>query len=78
MRGLSWARSRASEPAARRKEFAAASELQGLTILLIVGMQYLLVPGRAIRVFGASDIRTGTGSVELKASVRAMATAVIR
>lgn len=60
------------------KEFAARPELQGLTILLISGVQYLLVRSRTIRVFGAIDITTDAGWAELKAAIRAMATAMIR
>ena len=59
------------------KEFAARPELQGLTLLLIAGVQYLLVRSRTIRVFGAIDITTDAGWAELKAAIRAMATAMI-
>jgi len=34
------------------KEFARRPELQGLTLLLIAGVQYLLVRSRSIRIFG--------------------------
>ena len=60
------------------KEFAARPELQGLTILLISGVQYLLVRSRKIRVFGAIDITSDAGWAELKAAIRAVATAMIR
>ena len=60
------------------KEFSARPELQGLTILLISGVQYLLVRSRTIRVFGTVDITSDAGWAELKAAIRAMAAAVIR
>jgi AcrR family transcriptional regulator len=55
------------------KEFADRPELRGLTILLISGVQYLLVRGRKIRVFGGIDIQSDAGWAELKAAVRKMA-----
>ena len=54
------------------KEFAARPELQGLTILLISGVQYLLLRSRRIRIFGGIDIQSDTGWAALKASVRKM------
>lgn len=60
------------------KEFAAHPELQGLTILLIAGAQYLLVRSLKVRVFGVIDITTDAGWAELKAAIRAMATATFR
>lgn len=52
------------------KEFVKRPELQGLTILLIAGAQYLLVRSRHIRIFGGIDIQSDAGWVTLKASVR--------
>lgn len=60
------------------KEFARRPELQGITLLLIAGVQYLLVRSRTIRIFGAIDIRSDAGWDELKAAVRKLALAVIR
>ncbi len=60
------------------KEFAAHPELQGLTLLLIAGTQYLLLRSLKTRVFGAIDITTDAGWAELKAAIRAMATATFR
>ncbi len=54
-------------------DFARRPELQGLTILLIAGVQYLLVRARRIRIFGAIDLRSDEGWAMLKASVRATA-----
>ena len=52
------------------KEFAERPELQGLTLLLIAGAQYLLLRGRKIRIFGGINIQSDEGWAELKASVR--------
>ncbi|MBC7484048.1 MAG: TetR/AcrR family transcriptional regulator [Rhizobacter sp.] len=52
-------------------------ELQGLTILLIAGVQYLLVRSRKIRIFGGIDIRSDAGWAELKQAARMMALAVV-
>ena len=54
-------------------EFAARPDLQGLTVLMIAGVQYLLIRSRGIRVFGGIDIRSDAGWQELKAAVRHMA-----
>ena len=58
------------------EEFAHRPELQGLTILLIAGVQYLLVRGRHIRIFGGIDLQSDAGWAQLKASVRQMALAL--
>jgi len=55
------------------QEFAERPEMRGLTVLLISGVQFLLVRGRKIRVFGGIDIRDDAGWAELKAAVRKMA-----
>jgi AcrR family transcriptional regulator len=60
------------------KEFARRPELQGLTLLLIAGVQYLLVRSRKIRVFGGVDIRSDAGWATLKAAVRKMALDLFR
>jgi len=60
------------------KEFARRPELQGLTLLLIAGVQYLLVRSRRIRIFGGLDIRSDAGWARLKAAVRQMARAMLQ
>ncbi len=52
--------------------FARRPELQGLTILLISGVQFLLLRSR-IRIFGGIDIQSDAGWAAFKASVRRMA-----
>jgi AcrR family transcriptional regulator len=54
-------------------EFARRPELQGITLLLIAGVQYLLVRSRTIRVFGGLDLRSDAGWATLKHSVHALA-----
>jgi AcrR family transcriptional regulator len=58
-------------------EYAERPDLQGLTVLLIAGVQYLLIRSRGIRVFGGIDIRSDAGWKSLKAAVRRMARAVV-
>lgn len=60
------------------KELAERPELQGLTILLIAGIQYLLLRSRKIRVFGGVDLQSDAGWAQLKESVRHMALALLR
>jgi AcrR family transcriptional regulator len=60
------------------QEFERRPELQGLTLLLVAGVQYLLVRSRSIRIFGGIDIRSDAGWRALKASVRAMAQGLFR
>ena len=55
------------------KEFERRPELQGLTLLLVAGVQYLVVRSRSIRIFGGIDIRSDAGWRALKASVRELA-----
>ena len=55
------------------KEFERRPELQGLTLLLVSGVQYLLVRSRRIRIFGGIDIRSDAGWRELKLAVRVLA-----
>lgn len=54
-------------------EFARQPWLQGATILLVAGVQFLLVRARLIRVFGGFDLHTDAGWDQLKASVRVLA-----
>lgn len=54
-------------------EFARRPELQGLTLLLVAGVQYLLLRSRRIRIFGGIDIRSDAAWATLKAAVRQMA-----
>lgn len=54
-------------------EFARRPELQGLTLLLVAGVQYLLLRSRRIRVFGGVDIRSDAGWGTLQASLRRLA-----
>ncbi len=54
-------------------EFERRPELQGLTLLLVAGVQYLLVRSRRIRIFGGIDVRSDAGWATLKAAVRQMA-----
>jgi AcrR family transcriptional regulator len=55
------------------KEFARRPELQGLTLLLVAGVQYLLLRSRRIRVFGGVDLRSDAGWRTLQASLRLLA-----
>ena len=54
-------------------DWARRPEMQGLTILLIAGVQYLLLRSRKIRVFGGVNLQSDAGWDTLKASVRALA-----
>jgi AcrR family transcriptional regulator len=47
--------------------------LQGVTLLLVAGVQHLLVRSRQIRVFGGVDLRSDEGWDELKRSLRELA-----
>ena len=69
---------RASELLAGDKLFARRPELQGLTILLIAGVQYLLVRSRKIRIFDGIDIRSDAGWAVQKKAARKTAVAVLR
>ena len=51
--------------------------LQGVTLLLVAGVQHLLLRSRRIRVFGGIDIQSDAGWDELKRSLRALAQAVL-
>jgi hypothetical protein len=60
------------------REFDARPELQGVALLLIAGVQYLLLRSRKIRVFGGLNIQSDAGWDTLKASTRALALAMFR
>jgi AcrR family transcriptional regulator len=57
-------------------EWAERPWLQGVTLLLVAGVQHLLVRSRQIRVFGGVDLRSDEGWGELKRSLRALAGAL--
>ena len=59
-------------------ELARRPELQGLTILLVAGVQYLLVRSRRIRIFGGVDVQSDAGWRTLKASVRHLAQSLFK
>jgi AcrR family transcriptional regulator len=54
-------------------EFAARPFLNGVTLLLVAGVQYLVLRSRHIRSFGGVDLRSDAGWDELKASIAALA-----
>ena len=54
-------------------EFAARPHLQGVTLLLVAGVQYLLLRSRRIRVFGGVDLHSEAGWLQLKQAIRALA-----
>lgn len=51
-------------------EWAAHRYLNGVTLLLVAGVQHLLVRSRQIRVFGGVDLHSDEGWAELKQSLR--------
>ena len=53
--------------------FAARPELAGITVLLVAGVQYLLLRGRKIRIFGPFDLQSDAGWAALKGSIRSLA-----
>jgi AcrR family transcriptional regulator len=53
--------------------FARRPEWQGLTILLVAGVQYLLLRSRTIRIFGGIELREDSGWAALKSSIRSTA-----
>jgi AcrR family transcriptional regulator len=55
-------------------EWATRPWLQGVTLLLVAGVQHLLVRSRRIRVFGGVDLRSDEGWNQLKRALREMAT----
>lgn len=58
-------------------ELQARPWMQGLTLLLVGGVQYLTLRSRKIRIFGGVNIQSDAGWHALKASVRAMAHALL-
>ena len=54
-------------------ELAREPWMQGVTLLLVAGVQYLLVRSRHIRLFGGLDLRSDASWAELKQSVRELA-----
>ena len=59
-------------------EWAERPWLQGVTLLLVAGIQFLLVRSRQIRVFGGVDLRSDEGWAELKRSLRSLAGALFQ
>jgi AcrR family transcriptional regulator len=53
--------------------FAARPELAGITVLLVAGVQYLLLRGRKIHIFGPFDLQSDAGWAALKGSIRSLA-----
>lgn len=58
--------------------FQRRPETQGISLLLIAGVQYLLVRSRHIRVFGGIDLRSDAGWDALKRSVHALAATLFK
>jgi len=54
-------------------ELAARPHLQGITLLLLAGVQYLLLRSRRIRIFGGVDLHSDAGWARLKQSIRLLA-----
>jgi len=54
-------------------EFAARPFLNGVTLLLVAGVQYLVLRSRRIRVFGGVDLQSDAGWAALKASIAELA-----
>ena len=54
-------------------DFAARPHLQGMTLLLVAGVQYLLLRSRRIRTFGGVDLRSEAGWLQLKQAIRVLA-----
>ena len=55
------------------RDFAARPYLQGVTVMLLAGVQYLLLRSRKIQNFGAFDLRSDAGWSALKAALRELA-----
>lgn len=53
--------------------FAARPFLNGVTLLLVAGVQYLVLRGRRIRVFGGLDLQSDAGWDALKGSIAELA-----
>lgn len=54
-------------------EFAAQPHLNGVTLLLVAGVQHLVLRSRRIRVFGGVDLQSAAGWDELKAAIAELA-----
>lgn len=54
-------------------DFSARPHLQGITLLLVAGIQHLLVRSRRIRVFGGVDLHEDAGWAVLTGSIRRLA-----
>lgn len=52
------------------REFSSHPALRGQTLLLVAGVQYLLLRGRRIRIFGGVDLQSDEGWAELKRALR--------
>ena len=58
-------------------DYLRRSEVFGITLLLIAGVQYLLVRSLKIQVFGGLDLRSDAGWTTLKRSVHALAATLL-
>jgi AcrR family transcriptional regulator len=47
--------------------------VRAVTLLLVIGVQYLLVRGRSTRIFNGIDVQSDAGWAEIKASLRTLA-----
>jgi len=54
-------------------DFAARPHLQGVTLLLVAGVQYLLLRSRRIRTFGGVDLHGEAGWQQLKQAIHVLA-----
>ena len=54
-------------------DLAARPHLQGVTLLLVAGVQYLLLRSRRIRIFGGLDLHSEAGWLQFKQSIRVLA-----
>lgn len=55
------------------EEAQSAAWLNGVSLLMVAGVQYLLLRSRSIRIFGGVELRTDEGWAALMRSVRALA-----
>jgi AcrR family transcriptional regulator len=58
-------------------EFQRLPHLRGITLLLVVGVQYLLVRARNTRMFSGIDVGSDAGWAAIKASIAGMARQVL-
>jgi hypothetical protein len=54
-------------------DLAARPFLNGVTLLLVAGVQYLVLRSRRTRIFGGVDLQSDAGWDELKAAITALA-----